>query len=188
MIDLRDGDALWDFIEQSYRAPGDRLFRMEQLPVYNVPHQSADLDAWFAGDQPNWAAKREWWKVLAADRAAGKRQSRVRIFSEHLTDDELMSCHWGYPYIGQWEDVRVLRRGEHAIPNLLNQDYWIVADQQVVLMHYSVAGAFERGEVLDQSRLGEFMDDRDAAWDAAEPFTTWWERHSELHDARRTAA
>lgn len=189
MTDLLDGDELWDFIEAYYSAPGDQLFRMEQLPVYNVPHQSADLDAWLAGGQPNWEAKRSWWDVLAADHDCGQRQSRVRIFSEHLTDDELMSCHWGYPYTGRWEDIRVLRRGEHAIPaELLKCDYWIIADAHVILMHYSDAGAFQRGEVLSTARLTEFTRDRDRAWDAAEPFGTWWERHPELHDQRRMAA
>lgn len=184
---MLDAQGLGDFIDAQYCADGDRLFRMEQLPVYNVPHQSADLDAWLSGAEPNWAAKREWWDVLAADHARGQRQSRVRVFSEHLTDDELMSCHWGYPYTGRWENIRVLHRGEHRLPaGLLGQDYWLIGDDQVLLMHYSGPGAFIGAEVLPPGEAARFVHERDAAWDAAEPFTEWWSRHSELH--RRLAA
>lgn len=109
----------------------------------------------------------------------------MRVFSEHLTDDELMSCHWGYPHTGRWEDVGVLRRGEHHLPDgLLGQDYWLVGDELVLLMHYSGPGGFIGAEVLPPGEVARFVRDREAAWDAAEPFTAftaWWARHPELH-------
>ena len=127
--------------------------------------------------------------MLAADRAAQKRQFRVRIFSEKLTDDELMACHWGYPYtVRAGEEIRVLRRGEHELPTgLLNVDYWLIADAHVLLMHYSSDGGFVGAELLNADRVEAFRRDQRVAWAAAEPFTQWWSRHDELHDPRRLA-
>lgn len=51
---------------------------------------------------------------------------------------------------------------------------------------YDADGRFVGAEVLPADRVAEFIRDRERAWAAAEPFGTWWARHTELH--RRPAA
>lgn len=183
-----DERALGEFIDAHYRRSGDHLFRMERLPLYDVPHQAAELARWRAGEtEPDWNGKQSWLDTLADESHRGLVSQRVRRFGRELTDDELMSCHWGYRYNGRYEDIRVLHEGEHDIPaGLIEQDYWIVADTFVVAMHYDPGGRFLGAEVLPPDRLHDFVHDRDRAWAVAEPFSTWWARHPELH--RRPAA
>jgi hypothetical protein len=181
-----DEEGLGEFIDSHYRAAGDQLFRMEQLPHYDVPQQAAELAAWRAGGEPDWAQRQPWLDVLANEHRQGLISRRVRVLSAELTDDEQRACNWGYPYTGRYEEVRVLHRGEHPIPALLGKDYWIIADAHVVQMHYSPQGAFECAEVLSHEDLSRYRRDQRLAWRSAEPFTTWWHRHSELH--RRMAA
>jgi hypothetical protein len=184
---ILDENGLGDFIDAHYNAPGDRLFRMEQLPYYDVPHQAAELAAWRSGGEPDWSVKQPWLNTLAEERRRGLISERVRVLSARLTDDELRACNWGYPYTGRYEDIRVLRHGEHPIPGaLLAQDYWIIADTHVALMHYDSSGRFGCAEILAPAELARYRDDRDAAWTAGEPFGSWWRRHGELH--RRQAA
>lgn len=183
-----DVDELVAFIDGHYRRRGDRLFRMEVLPEYLVDDDGDDYSRWLKGaSEPTWSRKQSWLDVLRRDRENGMHSSRVRIFSERLTDYERYACHFGYLYNVEFEDIRVLRRGEHAIPGgLVEADFWVINDTYVVLMHYDECGRFEAAERLDQDQLDQYLHTRDTAMAAAEPFRTWWARHPELH--RRAAA
>jgi hypothetical protein len=180
---LLDERGLGDFIDAHYRSAGDRLFRMERLPLYDVPHQASELERWRAGaTEPNWKAKQPWLDRLAEEQRRGMISQRVRRFGHVLSDDELRACHWGYALNGRYEDIRVLHEGEHDIPTgLVELDYWIVAERFAVPMHYDSRGRFLGAEVAPAERLAEFVSDRERAWSAAEPFTDWWARHPELH-------
>lgn len=189
-MSLLDEKGLGAFIDAHYRGRGDRLFRMERLSRYAVAQQSAELQAWRDGTEPDMATKQPWLDVLAGEVARGMRTRRVRILSAELTDDEQRACHWGYPHIGRFEEVRVLRRGEHPVPDVLDHDYWVIepadGDLQVVHMDYSPTGRFLGAVVLPESEHGPYLREQQLAWAIGEPFTTWWGRHGELH--RRAAA
>src|SRR5947208_7318870 len=69
MTALFDERQLGEFIDAHYKASGDHLFRMEQLPRYDVPHQTAELERWLAGAvEPNWETKQPWLDSLASTR------------------------------------------------------------------------------------------------------------------------
>ena len=175
-------EELEEFIDDHYHDGGDELFRMEQLPFFDVQHQAAELEAWRAGRDPDWSQLNSWLDVLAQERQRGLLSRRVRVLSAGLTDDEQRACNWGYPYTGKYEDIRVLRHGEHRFPpHLLGEDYWIVSNTYVVAMHYTPTGAFEAAELLPNRDLPRYMSDQQSAWAAAEPFGQWWSRHRELH-------
>jgi hypothetical protein len=181
-----DEAALGAFVDAQHTAAGDHLFRMERLPRYAVPHQSAELARWRRGEtEPDRATKQPWLETLADEAGRGLISRRVRVFGVTLSDDELRACHWGYALNSRHEDIRVLRRGEHDLPeDLIELDYWIVVDRHVLPMHYDEDGRFLGAEVAAPGRLAEFRRDRERAWAVAEPFPQWWSRHPELHRPR----
>lgn len=185
---LLDMAGLEAIIDAHFYRPGDQLFRMEQLPRYDVSSDGDDWDRWQAGaTEPTWTRKNEWLDVIRKERENGQDSRRVRRFGATLTDYELYQCHMGYLHNAEHEDIRVLRDGEHDVPELLEMDYWIVNDQLVVPMLYDGHGRYVGAGVLSPDRLEEYQHDRDLAWERSEPFHTWWERHPELHRSRVAA-
>lgn len=186
---MLDEQALEDFIFTRYSQSGDRLFRMERLPHYDVPSQNADRESWLAG-RFNTNPLEEWAAVLADDRRRGLVSRRTRVLTPGLTDDEAMSCHVALPIIGRDQEVRILHRGEHLVPDLLDHDYWVIEPSdgptEVVRMVYSDGGAFEGAEVVPGADHALYLREKALAWSIGEPFATWWARHRELH--RKSAA
>jgi len=183
-----DPDALGRFINERYHQPGDRLFRLETLPQYTVTSDGDDYYRWLAGAQePTWSRKQPWLNTLRRERDNGQISQRIRIFSEEVTDYERYSAAFGYRFNGQFEDIRVLHRGEHTIPpGLIEADFWIINDTTVITMHYDTDGTFLNADVTSADYLADYLHTRDIAWSTAEPFDQWWERHPELH--RKMAA
>jgi hypothetical protein len=71
-----------------------------------VPHQSAELERWLAGEvEPNWETKQPWLDTLADEQRRGLVSQRVRVFGEQLSADELRACHRGYALNGRYEDT-----------------------------------------------------------------------------------
>ncbi|PZS37492.1 MAG: hypothetical protein DLM62_18930 [Pseudonocardiales bacterium] len=183
-----DAPALGRFINEHYNQQGDRLFRMEVLPEYDVTSDDADFRHWLEGaTEPTWSRKQPWLDTLRRERENGQISKRVRILSGSVTDYERYACDFGYRYNGAYEDIRILHRGEHKVPSgLIERDFWIIGDSVVVTMHYDEHGGFEGADVTDPAGLNRHLQTRDAAWAASEPFARWWARHPELH--RRAAA
>jgi hypothetical protein len=180
---------LGEWINAHYRAIGDRLFRMEVLPEYAVDSDGEDFRRWLSGAQePTWSRKQPWLDVLADDKRRGLRSSRLRIFSEQLTDYERYACDFGYAYNAEYEDIRVLHRGEHHLPaDLVLADFWLIGDEHGAAMHYDQHGRFEYAEVMDPECIGPLIRTRDLGMEVAEPFVAWWLRHPELHRTRQVA-
>ena len=182
--------TLGEFIEAHAHQPGDSVFRMECLPRYAVTSDGDDYHRWVAGaSHPTWSRKQSWLDELACDHAKGITHARVRRFGRVLSDYELYSCAWGYALNAPaGEDIRVLRDGEHDVPDhLLDTEYWVVNDGVVVPVLYDASGGFVGAAVLGPERTADFLADRDAAWNAAEPFAQWWARHPELHREQMAA-
>jgi hypothetical protein len=180
-----DERGLGEYIDHRYRGPGDTLFRMETLPVYAVGADGDDYRRWLAGArEPTWSRKRPWLDVLRRERANGQVSRRVRVLSAEVTAYERYACEFGYVHnIEAGEDVRVLRVGEHPVPDgLAGQDFWIINDETAVLMHYDGDGCF-LGATPTWDELDALRGRRDAAWAVAEPFAQWWAHHPELHRA-----
>lgn len=186
---LMDLPTLGSFIESTAHRSGDSVFRMECLPEYAVSSDGDDFRRWQAGaDEPTWSRKQAWLDDLAADTRTGITHRRVRRLGQTLTEYELYSCQWGYALnVDAGEDIRVLRDGEHDVPELVDTEYWVINDELVVPVLYDVRGGFIGAGVLSGERAAEFLADRELAWAAAEPFAQWWARHPELHGERLVA-
>lgn len=180
---------LGEHIDAHYQQRGDRLFRMERLPWYDVPSQNADRAAWQAG-RPNTTAVEGWARVLADDARRGLVSQRVRVLSADLTDDEAMSCDVALPITSRHEQVRVLHRGEHPVPDLLDHDYWIIQPRggstYVLAMVYGPGGEFLGARVVPPAEHAPYLEEQRRAWALAEPFGVWSARNSWLY--HRTAA
>jgi hypothetical protein len=179
-----DAEELGRCIDAQFNSPGHRLFRMEVLPEYAVESDGEDFQRWLDGaPEPTWTRKRPWLETLRRERANRQITKRVRILSEHVTAYERYECEFGYAYNMQaGEEIRVLRRGEHAMPDhLIERDFWLVNDNMLIVMFYDSVGSFAGAEVSDPGDLTSHRRARDCAWEAAEPFDSWWARHSELH-------
>lgn len=181
MGDLLDVAGLVEVLEAGSAEAGDVIFRLEQLPVYDVASDGGDFRRWCGGGgEPDRDRKRVYTDLLEKRAATGVLSQRVRVFSPDLSDYERYSCEWGYALnVPAGEDVRVLHRGEHRIPPLLGFDYWLLGRHTVVRMHYDDAGRF-RGAELAPEVLQAVLDERDELWTLAEPFATWYRRHPEL--------
>lgn len=181
---MLDEQGLGEAIDAGYARRGDQLFRMERLPWYDTPGQNADREAWLAG-HPDPSAIQAWAQVLADDARRGLISRRMRVVSAELTADEAMSCNLALPLTSRHEQVRVLHRGEHPVPELLDHDYWIIEPaggaRQVLAMRYNPGGMFLGAEVVPAARHEPYLAERRLAWAIGEPFPSWWARHRELH-------
>jgi hypothetical protein len=180
---MLDEQGLEEFVFSRYAEAGDRLFRMERLSHYDDAGQNADRESWLAG-RFDPAPLEEWAQALADDRRRGLVSRRARVLSEELTDDEAMSCHVALPIISRDQEIRVLHRGEHPIPALLDHDYWVIEPARgpvaVVRMVYSSGGAFLGAAPVAPEQHDLYLRERELAWQIGEPFDQWWAHHREL--------
>lgn len=173
-------------IDQHFQRPGDRLFRMECLPRYMVGRgEESDFQRFLAGgERPDIERKEQWLAIPRAEEDRGLVSYRVRLFSEAMTEYERYEAEWCYIHnIAAGEDVSVLRDHEHHQPDtLIREDFWLVNDALLIPMHYDSHGRFRGADLTtDPELIAPYLQARDDAYAAAEPFSTWWRRHPELH-------
>lgn len=177
---------LGDLIDAHHSRPGDVLFHKEGLPWYDVASQNMDRAAWL-NDLFDPAQVIAWAEHLAEERRRGMRSQRLRIVSGPLTDDERMSLEAALPILAREEEVRILHRGEHAVPDLVDHDYWIMfpADGAPVVaaMRYSDSGAFLGAEVVPPHRHGPYLEERALGWRTSVDYAEWWATHPDLHQS-----
>lgn len=167
---------LGDLIDANHRGPGDILFHREGLRHYDVPSQNADRTAWLAG-RFDPAQVIAWTARLADERERGMVSQRLRVISEQPTDDELMSLQAALPVIAREGQVRILHRGEHPVPDLVDADFWIARPAGrpvvVILSHYTERGAFVGAEVVPLARHAPYLREQELGWAVGVPFAEW---------------
>jgi hypothetical protein len=162
-------------------------FRLEVRDRYAVASDGGDFARYLAGEElPDAARKNAWLDELRADTAAGKRWQWLHVVRGPLSDYLRYAFEWGYGLnIHAGADVRVLDLAERPRPGgVPDEDFWLLDDEAVLIMHYDDQGRFLGAEPADQAKLSRYCNAREAAWDAAEPFADYWARHLEYHRAR----
>jgi hypothetical protein len=162
-------------------------FRLEVRDRYAVASDGGDFARYLAGEElPDAARKNAWFDELRADTAAGKRWQWLHIVRGPLSDYLRYAFEWGYGLnIHAGADVRVLDLAERPRPaGVPDEDFWLLDDEAVLIMHYDDQGRFLGAEPADQAELSRYRNAREAAWEAAEPFADYWARHPEYHRAR----
>jgi len=185
---MLDAPQLGEFIRSRFT----RLaFRLETLDAYDVGSDGGDVARYLRGEpEPDPERKGAWLARLRDERAAGKFRQRVHVLRSPLCDYLRYECEWGYvPNVAAGEDVRILDLAERPQPVGLDidHDFWLLDDQVVVRMHYDPAGRFTGAEILTETELPPYRTARDAALSAAEPFTSYWQRHTEYHRSSQVA-
>ena len=156
------------------------LFRLETLDAYEVASDGSDFARYLAGEPgPDPARKGPWLARLREDAERGLRNRRVHVVRSPLTPYERYECEWGYaPNSQAGEDIRILDLAERAEPRgLVDQDFWLMDDQTVVVMHYDRAGQYLGASVAGADQVDQYRDAAVAAWHAAEPFGAYWAAH-----------
>lgn len=182
MAALMDAQALGEAIDAGTFGVGDGadIFRMELLPAYEVPTDGSDYQRYLDGaTAPTPEIIRSGVERFTRRAEVGITSRRVRILSAQITDYERYSCEFGYAYLHPHEDIRILHRGEHDVPPLLEHDYWLLNRNRVLRMHYDDTGGFVGAEDAPKL-LRQVRREADRTWAAAEPFDSWWSRHTEL--------
>jgi hypothetical protein len=162
----------------------DDLFRLETWDFYNVASDRVEFERYLNG-APGPTPEREGpllaW--LAGHRARGLRRRRVHVLRSPIGDYLRYECEWGYaPSVKAGEEIRILDLARTPCPAaLILEDFWLVDDRDVVVMHYDPEGRFQGASALPPAALSGCRAARDAAWEAAEPFESWWASHPEYH-------
>lgn len=156
------------------------LFRLETLDLYRIDLTGQDFARYCAGEQePDMERKQKWLNVIRREVSEERYTRRVHIVRSPLNDYLRYECEWGYAYNAEaGEDIRILDLAEVAAPEtLLLEDFWLIDDDRVVLMHYDEHGEFLKGEVLPETEVELYRTVRDATWDKAVPFADYWAAH-----------
>jgi len=130
------GDAWQLFFDSMERD----AFRLETLPVYRVSQEEEAIARFLAGEPMPPEDTAEWAQRLQRYAATGRSVSRVHVLTRPLTDYLRFEFQYYASNVAAGEDVRILDLTKRENPGLPDQDYWILDDSHVVLMHYERDG------------------------------------------------
>ncbi|MGH3921597.1 MAG: DUF6879 family protein [Pseudonocardiaceae bacterium] len=169
------------------------LFRIETLPSYDTAITTSDFRRWLDDEpDPDWEARRPWLDLLTRWAEEGRPRRRVRVIHDPPTDYQRYACDWGYRNnVAAGELVRVLDLADQAPPGELRSapgDWTLIDDGTVVTMRYGHDGQLLGAELLDVAHVERYRLAAEAVWNAAEPFTPWWDRHPQHHRSVRGVA
>lgn len=180
MLDERELDRF--FARHFHRT----AFRLEVRQSYDVAAERGEVARYLAGEPgPDPDRSSPWLDELRADTAAGKHWQWVHVVRGPLSPYLRMAFEWGYSAnVRAGADVRVLDLAEHTRPaGLINEDFWLLDDEAVLIMRYDGNGRYLGAEPADPAELPRYRRARDAAWQAAEPLRGYWGTHPQYHRA-----
>ena len=160
-------------------------FRLETLPVYDVPEEASELRGYLSGEPPpaNLGSGDDtaWRRTIRAATPAGKQFSRVRVVRSPIGDYLRYECEWGYVFNERLgEDIRILDLAEISYDGpLMPYDFWLFDDATGVRMHYTDGGSYLGADLVPSADLNELRACRDASTTAAVPFGHYWQAHPE---------
>jgi hypothetical protein len=161
-----DLDQLWD---RSRR----EIFRLETLPVYDVPEEAASVAAFLRGEPlpVHTPDNHPWYRKLADTVARGVRIYRVHVIDWPLTGYLRFELA-GYPeLVSAGTQVYITERGSHPELAGLNEDFWLFDEQHVAVMRYDPQGHPLGPEPGDD--VAKYVAGRDAAMAHAVSLDAW---------------
>lgn len=159
---------LFDTFERS-------VFRLEQLQRYLVPQEAEQLEAFKASRGVTLATAETdpWLARVAADVAAGKTWTRVRIVEHPLTDYTLyeLQVYQETAVLGEW--IGVADRAAGPALEQLREDFLIFDDRLIVRMRYDQEGRFLGADLAEDHALDTYRRRRDLALTHAVPLADY---------------
>lgn len=160
-------------------------FRHEMLDRYDVPSDGGDLARYLAGEPgPDPAVTEPWGGWVRRQVARGATVRRLRTLAGPPGDYLRWEMEWVYTAnVEAGEDIRILDLAERRPEHPLAVEFWMLDHQRVALMNYDLDGRFVNAHAQEGPLARVLREKRDAAWELAEPFTSWWARRPDLHRA-----
>lgn len=174
-----DEQQLGDYIDSHFTRV---LFRLETLDLYDVASNGGEYHRYLKGAvSPNTERKKPWMDHIRAEVARGLHTYRVHVVRSPLTDYLRFECEWDYVYNARaGEHIRILDLAEvPRPPDLIEEDFWLVDDREVLRMHYDAEGRYIGAELASEELLPRYLAAKEAVWAAGVDFADYWRAHPE---------
>jgi hypothetical protein len=151
-------------------------FRLETLPVYDMPGEREEFARHLAGERPPADLHYRWLDTVAEGTKAGKVFQRVHVVRSPLSSYLEYEFAWGYVFnVRAGEDIRILDLAYMADPGLPDQDFWLLDDTTVVRMDYTAKGV-QIGRTLLEEDPEPYVAWKRVALAHAQPFADYYSR------------
>lgn len=168
-----DTDA-WRSLMASVRSSA---FRLETLPVYDMPGEREEFARHLAGEKPPADLHYRWLDTVAGATKAGKLFQRVHVVTSPLSSYLEYEFAWGYVFnVRAGEDIRILDLAHTPDPGLPRQDFWLLDDETVVRMDYTTEGVQIGRELLEGTDPTPYVTWKQLALVHAQPFVDYYSR------------
>ena len=185
---MLDEPQLGEYIDAHFSRT---LFRLETKDFLDVPSDGEDFQRYLSGQPgPDMARKGPWLDVIRNEAADGKHTFRVHVVRSPLTSYLRFDFEWGYVFNEQaGERIGILDLAERECPSdLIFQDFWLIDEEHLVLMHYDDCGRYVGAEpISDPEQLVRYKECARTAWAAAQPFGEYWQNHPQEWRSSRVA-
>jgi hypothetical protein len=142
-------------------------WRWECQAVYREPSEQEPFRQFQQGEPVDLDFMSAWYAAITRQTAAGRTYQRVRMLTDPLTEYLKFELSFTEQNIAAGEDVRVMPQSRARELDLPGDDFWLLDDELVLLMHFGVDG-LEYADVVTE--VAAFREIRDRAWDNAEEF------------------
>ncbi|MGH3535979.1 MAG: DUF6879 family protein [Pseudonocardiaceae bacterium] len=174
---MLDEQELGDYIDSRFTRV---LFRLETLDLYDVDSNGDEYRRYAVGEvKPDPERKKPWMEHIRGEIARDMHTYRVHVVRSPLNDYLRFECEWGYVYNARaGEHIRILDLAELPRPaDLLDEDFWLIDDREVLRMHYDAEGRYVGGEIAPEGMLPRYLAAKNAAWSSAIDFSDYWRAH-----------
>lgn len=168
---------LGDYIDSRFTR---NLFRLEILDLYDVKGERDEYRQYVAGAiRPDPERKKRWMEQIRSEVARGAHTYRVHVVRSPLNDYLRFEFEWGYVYNARaGEHIRILDLAERPRPaDLLDEDFWLIDEREVLRMHYDSEGRYVGAEVAPEEMLPRYLAAKDVVWSGAVDFADYWKTH-----------
>jgi hypothetical protein len=170
---MSDSASFQDFMDGCRRS----AFKFESRRSYVVAEEEAAFRAFSCGEDPGLGWLRNWLDTVRVLTRRGPRVERVRVIdvppSDYLRFELAVTPH----NLAAGEDIRYLDRARSVELDLPEQDYWLFDSAALLLVNFNGNDVFQGFEpVTNPARVAGYAAARDAAWQAAEPYTDYHAR------------
>lgn len=144
-------------------------FKFEQRDTYLVEEDDAVLDAWLRGEASADDGLEPWLELIRELTRSGRAVRRARMVTLPPTDYIRFEAAAVPASVAAGEDIRYLDRAD--VGGLPAHDFWLVDDQQLLLLHFDERGAPLEHELTDDpAEIARHQVWARRAWQRATPY------------------